>query len=73
MSALTLRQWRLAREISQEEMAKQLDVHVNTYRLWEKNPGKISIDATVKICRILELSPDDIIFSSKNLQNVEEG
>lgn len=71
MSALTLRQWRLAKEISQEEMAKRLDVHVNTYIAWEKDSGKISMDNASRICRILEVPADDIIFSSKTLQNVE--
>lgn len=59
---LTLRQWRRAKDISQEYMASRLGVHLNTYQNWEKDPGKISITNAAKIVDILEVSPDEISF-----------
>lgn len=68
---LTLRQWRLAKEISQETMAKNLGVHVNTYQNWEKAPEKISIRDAVRIAKILSVDMNDVSFVSATLQNVE--
>lgn len=59
---LTLRQWRRAKEITQEKMADTLGVHVNTYQNWEEDPGKISIDKAFAIAKILDVSIDDINF-----------
>ncbi|MBR2654701.1 MAG: helix-turn-helix transcriptional regulator [Lachnospiraceae bacterium] len=61
--ALTLRQWRKAREITQEKMADRLGVHINTYQNWEKEPGKITIENSKKIAEILGVPLDDISFS----------
>ena len=63
--ALTLRMWRLAKEISQEKMSEMLGVHVNTYQNWEKNPENISIGNARKICEILEVSENEIDFIEK--------
>lgn len=60
--SLSLKQWRRVREITQEEMAASCGVHVNTYRAWEENPGKISIDAAKLIARALDVSIDEIFF-----------
>lgn len=62
MSRMTFRQIRLAKEISQESMAKQLEIHANTYAEWEKDPSKISIVNALRICEILEVEPDFVIF-----------
>lgn len=59
---LTLRQWRKAREISQEKMADILNVHVNTYQNWEEDPGKISIEKAKIIAKTLNVSLSNIIF-----------
>ncbi len=59
---LTLRQWRRAKEITQEKMADTLGVHVNTYQNWEEDPGKISIDKAFAIAKILNVSIDNISF-----------
>lgn len=63
--ALTIRQWRKVREISQQHMARFLGVHINTYISWEKDPGKISIDNSKKIADALNVPIDEIIFSSQ--------
>lgn len=62
MSQMTLRQHRLVREISKEEMAQKLGVHINTYSNWENEPQKISIEAAYKICNIFGITPDMLIF-----------
>lgn len=63
--ALTLRMWRLAKEISQEKMSEMLGVHVNTYQNWEKHPENISIGNARKISEILEVSENEIDFTEK--------
>lgn len=63
--SLTLREWRRVKEITQEDMAKKLNIHVNTYQKWEKEPGKICFDKAVEISEILNVSLDDISFKSK--------
>jgi len=63
--ALTLRAWRLAREISQEKMADMLGIHVNTYQNWEKAPENISIGFARKISDILGVSENEIDFTEK--------
>lgn len=63
--ALTLRAWRLAREISQEKMADMLGIHVNTYQNWEKSPENISIGFARKISDILGVSENEIDFTEK--------
>lgn len=70
MGNLTLRQYRLAKGISQENMAKSLDIHPNTYSEWEKNPSKISIAYALEICKILKVHPDFVIFLPENPTNM---
>ena len=62
---LTLKQWRRVREISQENMAKQLGIHVNTYINWEQDPGGITITNAGKIAKILGVSPNEIAFEAE--------
>lgn len=66
--ALTIREWRRVREISQEAMADKLQIHVNTYQNWEKDPGKISFEKAVEICKILGVSLDDVSFITQEFQ-----
>lgn len=60
--SLTLKAWRRAREISQADMATKLNVCVNTYQNWEKRPETISIENSIKICQILGVSLNDVVF-----------
>lgn len=64
MDKFTLRQFRLMREISQEKMANMLEVHVNTYITWEKEPERIPVGKAMTICKILDTNMDTIIFCS---------
>lgn len=60
---LSLKQIRLVRGISQEEMATQLNVHINTYRQWEQEPMKVSVGNAFKIAEILKVPIDAIFFN----------
>lgn len=61
---LTVKQHRLIREISQEEMAEKVGVHVQTYRAWEENPEKISIAKAKKIAAAFNISINEIYFAN---------
>lgn len=63
--SLSLVAWRRARQISQKSMAEILGVHVNTYQNWENCPGKISIENAQLISKVLNVSLEDIDFTSK--------
>lgn len=63
MEHMTMRQWRLARELTVEEMARACGVHPNTYAAWEQEPGKVRVDAAVKIAEALGTSVDSIFFN----------
>lgn len=61
---MTVRAHRRAREISQEEMAYRLGVHVNTYQNWEKEPEKITIANATRIAEIFGVPVNEIEFLS---------
>lgn len=63
--SLTLREWRRVKEISQENMAEMLKIHVNTYQNWEKEPEKIAFSKAVEISNILGVPIDEITFTTK--------
>lgn len=71
--SLTVKQWRLAKEITIAEMAEACGVHYNTYAKWEEDPGKISIDAAKKIAKALGESVDAIFFSENSTKCSVEG
>jgi DNA-binding XRE family transcriptional regulator len=48
---------------TQEEMAKRLGVHINTYINWEKKTGNISISKAKEIASILEVNICNIFFN----------
>jgi transcriptional regulator with XRE-family HTH domain len=60
---LTIKEWRRAKEISQERMASLCGVHINTYRAWEENPEDIRIGKAVLISDILGIPLEDILFT----------
>lgn len=63
MENLNIRQVRLAKEITIEQMADALGVHPNTYANWEKNPLSITIGNAFKIANILSVSVDSIFLA----------
>jgi len=71
--SLTVKQWRMAKGISQEQMAAALNVHRNTYAAWEEKPEDISVKNALLICKALGESIEDVFFNGATLQNVEKG
>ena len=59
---LKLCEWRRARNITQETMAKRLGISKPTYFRWEKDPQNITMLNAEKIADILEVDLPDIIF-----------
>lgn len=59
---LTLDAWRRARNVTQESLAEACDVHVNTYRVWEQNPGEMRLDKVLKVAEILQIDLGDILL-----------
>lgn len=71
--SFTVKQWRMAKGISQDYMAAVCGVHRNTYAAWEERPGDISVKHAVQICKALGESIDDVFFNDATLQDVEKG
>lgn len=63
---LTMKQWRLAKELSQEEMALKCSVHRNTYASWEENPDNVSVGNAKIIAKALGESVDTIFFNDNS-------
>ncbi len=59
---LTMKQWRLAKELSQEQMASKCGVHRNTYASWEENPESVSIKNAKIIAKALGENVNTIFF-----------
>lgn len=68
--AMTLKAWRRAKGHSQEYMATELGVHVNTYIKWENEPQKMSIENGHRACVILDVDFDDVLFLPENATNM---
>lgn len=62
MDKLTMRQWRLVKEISIAAAAKACNVHPNTYAYWEEHPENVKVKNAVIIAQALGVSVDDIFF-----------
>ncbi|MBG9838389.1 MULTISPECIES: helix-turn-helix transcriptional regulator [Bacillus cereus group] len=60
---LTIRQARLVKGITQRDVAKKLNVHVQTYRKMEEHPDNITIGDAKIICDYLGMSYDQIFFN----------
>lgn len=60
---LTMRGWRMAKELSQEEMARKCGVHRNTYASWEENPDSVSVGNAKIIANALGESVNVIFFN----------
>ena len=59
--ATKLEQMRLVRKLSRETVAKDLEIHPNTLRAWELEPGKISYTNAVRLADYYNESMD-VIF-----------
>lgn len=65
MEKLNLKQWRLVKGLTIEQMAKTCDVSTNTYSAWETKPGKVKIDKALIIADAFGVSIDDIFFNAE--------
>jgi DNA-binding XRE family transcriptional regulator len=65
MVTFTLKQAREYRGKTQEDMAKLLNVHVQTYRKIEDNPGSATIAQAKEICEHLDFDYDVIFFAER--------
>lgn len=63
---LTLASWRKARGLTQEEMAKRLDIPTVTYTRWEKRPQRIPVDKALEAAAVLDVDFGSIIFLPSN-------
>lgn len=62
----TLKQARLLKGMTQEQVAKELGIHVQTYRKMEKHPDDVTVGEAKKISAILEFSYDFIFFNDNS-------
>lgn len=60
---LSLKQMRLIKGKTQDEMAQLLNIHVQTYRKLEENPDEATIKQAKKISEFLGVSYDDIFLA----------
>jgi DNA-binding XRE family transcriptional regulator len=64
MDKMTFRQVRLMKEISQQQLADAIGVHVNTVMHWEKKPDNIPVSKAIAIANFLGCDITSIIFVS---------
>ena len=62
---LTVREWRLMREITQPQLAKAIGVHLNTVIRWEKDNSLITVEKAYKMAECFGCTLDDIKFVFK--------
>lgn len=60
---LSLKQTRLVKGKTQDEMAEKLGVHVLTYRKLEENPNEATIKQAKILSEFLGVPYDDIFFA----------
>jgi len=65
MDNLTVRQARLYREKTQQQLADALCVHVDTYRKIEENPDLATIAQAKKIAEFLCFDYDSLFFGQR--------
>ena len=59
---LTIKQWRMLHDMSQEELAQKLNVHANTIRNWEQNSLSMQVGDALKIAEVFGISMEKIFF-----------
>lgn len=66
MENLTVKQMRLIKGKTQEDCAKAIFVHVNTYRRLEANPEEFSVRQAVDLCKFLGCPYNSVNFLSNS-------
>ena len=62
MHNINVKQARLLREKTQQDVADHLGIHVQTYRRIEEHSDEATIEQAKKIACFLEFEVDDIFF-----------
>lgn len=62
---ITLKMARVGANLTQAQMAEKLGIHATTYNKWERDPGDISINDAMRICRIVNRPIDEIFFTNE--------
>lgn len=70
MPKLTIKQWRLIRGKTQEEVANACGVAIPTIREWENNPEKITLAKLFKLFALYNITFEDIIFLPNDTTNM---
>lgn len=52
-------------KMSQQKLAEEIGVGVDSIRRWEKNIYSISAENLVKLCRYFNVSADDLLGTNK--------
>lgn len=58
----TFREWRRLKEMSQQELADRVGVHVNTVVNWEEHPETMTIKRALDVVEALGVTLDEVIF-----------
>lgn len=67
-----LRQARLAKELTQKELANKLDVSNTVISNWEKNINRPDVDILEVLCGILDIEPNSLFNINANNYTYEE-
>lgn len=70
---LSLKQMRLIKAKTQDEMAEKLGVHVQTYRKLEENPDEVTIKQAKIIADFLDVPYDDIFLPINSTKSRQKG
>ena len=68
---LTLRQARLLRGLTLQQLADRLGVNINTYVNYERNPSKMSMAISNKFCSILNFKLSEIDFFDSSAKETD--
>ena len=65
----SVKQARLLKALRQEDVAKKLKIHVQTYRKIEQNPDLATIEQAKKFAEIVEIPYDKIFFANNSTKS----
>ena len=58
---MKLKDYRMSKNLTQEDLSKLLGIQRTTISMWEKNRAKPRLDMVFKLSRVLEVDVDDIV------------
>lgn len=66
----TIKQARIIRGFTQQDMAIKLGMSLPNYRFKEENPGRFRVDELMSFLDAVGLNKEDLLFLRKNYANV---